>query len=67
MINATLDNGRSLKHVLFGVSCSFCFKLLEKVKNMLNLNQCQLKACFMLVPVSRMVNLASVELIGEPM
>ena len=36
MINATLDNGRSLKHVFLGVSCSFCFKLLEKIKNILN-------------------------------
>ena len=34
---------------------------------MLISNSCQIKVCFMLVPVSRMVNLASVELIGELM
>ena len=41
MINATLDNGRSLelKTNFYSVSVSFlCFKLLEKAKNMLNSN-----------------------------
>ena len=38
MINATLDNGKSLKQFLFGVSFSLYFKLLEKAKNMLNSN-----------------------------
>ena len=32
MINTTLDNGRSLKQFLFGVSFSLCFKLSEKGK-----------------------------------
>ena len=32
---------------------------------MLNSNQYQIKVCLMLVPVRKMVNLASVELIGE--
>ena len=67
MINVSLDNGRSLKHVLFGVSYSFCFKQLEKVKYMFNSNSYQIKVCFMLLPVLKMMNLASVELIEELM
>ena len=68
MINATLDNGESLKHVcFFCVSCSFYFKLLEKVKKYVKFSKHQIKVCFMLVLVTRMVNLASVELSGELM
>ena len=52
---------------LFGISCSFRFRLLENLKNMLNSNWYRIKVCFMLVPVLRMVNLASVELIRELM
>ena len=63
MTNATLDHGRSLKHVLFGFSCSFYYKQ----KHILNSYKYQIKGCFMLVPVSKMVDLASVELIGELM
>ena len=36
---------------LFGFRCSFCFRLLEKAKNMLNSYKYQIKVCFMLVPI----------------
>ena len=38
MINATLDNGRSLEETLMGVSLFLVFQAIEKVNNMLNLN-----------------------------
>ena len=62
MINATLDNGRSLTRfysVLVVLLLQAIGKGQQNVKFKLILNQC----LFMLVPVSRMVNLASVELI----
>ena len=46
---------------------SLHFKLLGKVKNMLNSDKHQIKVYCMLVPVSRMVIMASVELSGELM
>ena len=63
MMEEALDN------LLLMLVCSlyFNFKLLGKVKNMLNSDQHQIKICCMLVPVSRMVILASVELSGELM
>ena len=36
MINSTLDNGRSVKQLIIGISLFLAFKLLGKVKNMLN-------------------------------
>ena len=37
MINGTLDNGKNLKQLIIGVLvCSLHYKLLGKVKNMLN-------------------------------
>ena len=36
MINATLDNGRSLRQLIIGVSLFFAFQAIRKVKNMLN-------------------------------
>ena len=65
----TLDNGRSLRQLilLLALACSLHFKLLGKVKNMLNSDQHQSKIRFMLVPVSGKVILASVELSGELM
>ena len=44
---------------------SLCFKLLENVKSMPNLDKHLSKICFMLLTISRMVILASVELCGE--
>ena len=58
---------KELKTFLLVLICSLRFKLLEKVKNILNSDQHQSKICFMLRPVSRMVILASVELNGELM
>ena len=57
MINATLDNRRSLRQVLIGVSLFLAFQAIRKVKNMLNSDQ-QIKICFKLVPVSNLVNLS---------
>ena len=54
-------------NLLLVLVCSLHCKLLGKVKNMLNSDQQQIKICFMLVPVSGMVILASVELSGELM
>ena len=36
MINATLDNGRSLRQLIIGVSLFLAFQAIRKVKNMLN-------------------------------
>ena len=36
MINTTLDNGRSLRQLIIGVSLFLAFKLLGKVKNTLD-------------------------------
>ena len=65
MINATFDNGRSSKSFTVLVS-SLCFKLLGKAKNV-NFKLIPNQDLFMLVPISRMVNLASIKLNGEPM
>ena len=67
MINTTLDNGRSLRQLIIGISLFLGFQAIRKSKNMLNSDQHQIKVCCMLVPVSRMVILASVELSGELM
>ena len=61
MINATLDNGKRVKTDSYSV---LYIKLLGKVTNMLISDQHQIKVCFMLVPVLRKVNLASVESSG---
>ena len=54
IINATLDNGRSLRQLLLMLFYLLHFKLLGKVKNLLNSDQQQqIKICFMIVPVSR--------------
>ena len=65
--NATLDNRRSLRQLILVLACSWYFKLLGKVKNMLNSDKQQIKICFMLFPVSGMVILTSDELSGELM
>ena len=44
-----------------------CSKLLQKVKHVLSSNLHQIKIFFMLVPISRMVNLESDKLSEEPM
>ena len=67
MINTTLDNGRSSRQLIIGVILSLHFKLLGKVKSMLNSDQQQIQICFMLVPVSGMVIMTSVKLSGELM
>ena len=69
MINSTLDNGRSLRQLIIGVSLFLAFQAITigKVKNMLNSDQQQIKICFMLFPVSGMVITASVKLSGELM
>ena len=67
MINATLDNGGSLRQLIIGVSLFLAFQAIRKVKNMLNSDQQEIMICFMLVPVSGMVIVASVELSGELM
>ena len=36
MINTTLDNGRSLRQLIIGVSLFFAFQAIREVKNMLN-------------------------------
>ena len=36
MINATLDNGGSLRQLIIGVSLFLAFQAIRKVKNMLN-------------------------------
>ena len=64
MINTTLDNGRSLRQ-LISVSLFLAFQAIRKVKNMFNSYQHQIKICCMLVPISWIVILASVELSGE--
>ena len=67
MINTTLDNGRSLRQFINGVSLFLGFQAIRKSLNMLNSDKQQIKICFILVPVSGMVILASVELSGELM
>ena len=67
MINTTLYNRRSLRQLIIGVILFLHFKLFGKVKNMLNSDQQQIKICFMVVPVSGMVIMASVKLSGELM
>ena len=68
MMNATLDNERSLNKIWLCISLFLCFKPLEKVKNMLNwYNTTEINICFKLIPISRMVNLTCVELSGELM
>ena len=58
MISTTLDNGKSLRQLIIGVSFFVSFKLLGKVINMLNSDQQRIKICFMLIPVSEMVIMA---------
>ena len=65
MINTTLDNRRSLRQLIVGDNLFLAFQAIRKVKNMLNSDQQQIKICFMPVPVSGMVILASIELSGE--
>ena len=36
VINATLDNGRSLRQIIIGVSLFLVFQAIRKVKNKLN-------------------------------
>ena len=67
MINATLGNGRSLKHVFIRCQLFLLFPAIRKGKKYVKFNKYQIKVCFIFVPVSRMVNLASVELSGELM
>ena len=64
MINATLDNGRSLKPIFIRCHLFLLFQAIRKSKKYVKFNKYQIKVSFMLVPVSRMANLASVELSG---
>ena len=67
MTNATLDNGRILKHVFIRCQLFLLFQGIRKGKKYVKFSKYQIRVCFMLVPVPRMVNLASVELSGELM
>ena len=66
-INTTFDNRRSLRQLIIGVSLFIAFQAIRKRKNMLNSDEQQIKICFMIVPISGMVILTSVELSGELM
>ena len=59
--DATLDIGTSLNKLPFGVIFSLYFQRLEKVRNTLNSESIANENSFQLVPVSRMMNLSSVE------
>ena len=67
VINTTLDNGRWLRQLFIGVSLLLTFQAIRKFTNMLISDQQQIKICLMLVPVSRMVIMASVKLSRELM
>ena len=62
MINTRLDTGRSLRQLITGVSLFLACQAIRK-----SLKYVKFRLTFMLVPVSGMVILASVELSGEMM
>ena len=67
MINTTLNNGRSLRQLIIGVSLFLQFQAIRKSLKYVKFRLTQIKICCMLVPVSRMVILVSVELSGKLM
>ena len=58
LINPTLDNGRSLRQLIIGVSLFLAIQAVRKVKNMLNSDKQQIKICFKLVSVSNLMSLS---------
>ena len=67
MINTTLDNRRNLRELIIYVSLFLAFQAFRKNLKYVKFRSTTNQNCFMLVPVSGMVIMASVELSGELM
>ena len=63
--NATLDNGRSLNNFVFSVGLFLLFPPIRQSQKYIKFKLKQNQDCFMLIPLSKIVNLASVELSEE--
>ena len=67
MINATLDIGSSLRQIIIGIRLFLAFHAIRKSLKCVKFRLAPKQNLFMLLPVLRMVILASVELSGELM